>query len=77
MTTCNEQLGRSGRNPVIPEIQILLVQYQDGIGNINKSLGEGHIVEDEAHFLKNKLAAIYADAIAHLVEERRRANGHG
>ena len=49
-------------------IQIELLKFKDGIRHIDQSLDAGHISKDEAHRLKNALAAVYAEHIARLVE---------
>ena len=58
-------------NPLKVDIEIELLQFKDGIGHIHKSQRAGHITEEIAHQLKNKLAHIYAERIVHLISQGR------
>ena len=66
---CPNYITERMRDPIKPAIKLLLLKFKDGIGHIDYSRAKGYISEDDAHCQKNKLAAIYAGHIAHLVAQ--------
>ena len=65
---CPNYTPTQGHNPIKPTIEIELLKFKDGIGHIDRSLAEDCVTEEQAHRQKNKLASIYAEHIARLIE---------
>ena len=57
--------------PIRVAIEIELLIFKDSIRNIERSVRAGHIAEDDAHRLRNKLACFYGERIESIVDERR------
>ena len=68
LSGCPNHTPQRARHTLKTALQIELLRYKDGIRHIDTSRSEGYITQDEAHSQKNRLADIYANHLARLVE---------